>query len=213
MENIITESNWEYVFAIPLVKKGNLKQNLYENFKNIYDFKTIEEFYSKMKGMVYFGDVYFDSNKITYSKRMVQLLETMDVQIIYVDNMKCICNKREVKHFGIIQNPDDKKLYLIGRNCIKHFVKKPSCLVCHQQMDIKNYDDDPVCSKCSIDSFKKIIKKECSDRNICSKCMVKIPENSKYDTCFKCSGMVKCKKCNNGYHKVNYDSCFKCKFS
>ena len=35
-------------------------------------------------------------------------------------------------------------------------------------------------------------------------------KQEKYDTCFKCSGMVLCESCGENYHSEEYDECYTC---
>lgn len=167
MRKLIKFNNWEQEFGFERASGNLYKTNLYKTFKNLYNYKDMDEFYMDMKSMHFIGILFYDDRYgiVRVSKRVRHELKKYGIEIKYEEDMNCICCHPTVRNFGIIIKPtDDKYLFLIGKDCIEHFLPYVLCEKCFNPILRKNSYDYLYCSDCSC-SFCDLLftndKKEC----------------------------------------------------
>lgn len=179
---VIHHDNWEEKTGYELIEKyKHYKQNaiLFLNFKNIFGYETMEEFYNDMKlSMICYCIIKRDkeTKKIVIPKMKQRLNHELFLNI--PDNLhECICRQKHVCYFGLIYHPNDKnKLYVIGSNCMAHFINdlRIHCEICDEIFTMKFnsyvlYDKTTryVCPKCITleDLINDLIEKEKIERD------------------------------------------------
>lgn len=174
---VIHHDNWESKTGYEL-EKGNKKEALYLNFKNIFGYKTIDNFYNHMRlSAICYCIIKRDKENEKMIMPKIKQLINHELFVNIPDNLhECICGQKKVCYFGVIYHPKNKnKLYVIGSHCMAHFIDdlRIHCEICDEIFTMKFNSNilykksRYVCSKCITieDLINDLIENEKNQRN------------------------------------------------